>query len=81
MPGIGGYGRKPTQSSPGMRRRLGMTMSPTSSKLTEYGDVNTAGPVEKTVIEKKVVEESTEEPSSWRRALRGIGTELMRGQY
>jgi len=80
MPGIGGYGRKPTQSSPGMRRRLGMTMNPTSSKTTQYGDVNTAGPVQKTMIEKEVVEESTEEPS-WRRALRGIGTELMRGQY
>ena len=38
------------------------------------------GSVSYTVMEKKVVEESTEEPS-WRRALRGIGTELMRGQY
>ena len=80
MAGIGGYRRTPTQSSPHMRRQLGMTISPTSSKPTQYGDVNTAGPVQKTIIEKEVVEESTEEPS-WRRALRGIGTELMRGQF
>ena len=79
MAGIGGYRRTPTQSSPHMRRQLGMTISPTSSKTTQYGDVNTAGPVQETMIEKEVVKESTEEPS-WRRALRGIGTELMRGQ-
>lgn len=80
MAGIGGYGRKPTQSSPHLRRQLGMTMSPTSSKTTQYGNVNTAGPVQKTMIEKEVVEESTGEPS-WRQFLRGVGTGLMHGRF
>ena len=80
MAGIGGYRRTPTQSSPHMRRQLGMTISPTSSKTTQYGDVNTAGPVQETMTEKEVVKDSPADPS-WRRALRGIGTELMRGQF
>ena len=70
----------PTKSSAKMRKRLGMTMSPTSSDPTQYGTVNTAGPMKEVMVEKEMMGGGMKNPAM-SRVLMAMGNQLMGDDY